>query len=511
MSAPSRVRTEPDEQQGLSIKEDSSDDAGLRHPRVRGFWWFVAGLTVVAVVLAVYRIGHDSLWTDEAASVRIARSGWPDLWTVDHGNMSLYYLLLKAWLVVASGDAAIRVLSTVPFVLTVPCVALLGRRTSGDKVALLAAALVSTHPVLVRYGQEARGYSLAALLVTAAVLFLTVGLQNARRSSFLAGVALLGVGAYAHPVAALTGAVVVGWLCTARRDALPASRLWIIGLFGVVLAPLALELARAGSQQISWAQHSNNPVRAFASVTWHVAGDTLGAVIVVGLALVSCCYTLVSLRGRAKTRDASWLVSGLVPVWVVGTGVAVLIVLPKQSLLVDRYLLLIAPGVALLASAGAFAIGPWKIGVALLGAIVVINAAVVVERGAHYRTDEWRAAQRFVATRAQPGDGAIFAPTAKVLPFEYYQLEHHDTAPTSVLPPGSWGDTTVFNHLDKSGDVATVAHTIGAHPRIWVLIGRGPGGGPSPAFLNAIRKAVAAGHTQSGTWHFGRVEVDLYE
>jgi mannosyltransferase len=487
-------------------------DVPLIRDRIRGFWFIVAGLTLVAVALASYRIGRDSFWTDEAASALIAgRSGWSHLWTIDHGSMFLYYVLLKAWLVVAHGDAAVRALSILPFALTVACVAVLGRRLSGDKVGLLAAALVSTHPMLVRYGQEARGYSLVTFLVTAAVLLLTIGLQDARRLPFLSGVVLIAVAAYAHPVALATGAVVVAWLCSAHRDALPAPRTWIVVLFALVVAPLALEIARGGSQQINWAGHSNSWLRSLAAVIWRTGGDTAPAILIVIFVIVSVCYSAVALREGARTRDAHWAVSGLVPIWVVGTGIVVLAVRPYQSLLVDRYLLLIAPGVALLATTGVFALGLQKAGVALLSAIVVINAAVVIARGAHYRTDDWRSAQRFVAAHAKPQDGALFAPTVKILPFEYYQLMHHDTAPTFVLPRGDWQDSAIFSHKDTPADVAAVAQSIGSHARIWVFVGRGLGGGPSPRFITAVRNAAAAGRHKDGVWHFGRIEVDLYD
>ena len=173
------------------------------------------GLTILAFLLGFYRIGHDSFWTDEATSVRIAdEAGWTRLWTVDHGNMFLYYGLLKVWLVVAKGEAAIRLFSLISFALIVPTVVMLGRRVRGDVVGLLAAALVATNPMLVLYGQEARAYSLVALLVTAAVLAVTVGLQDERRGALMVGIALLAASAYGHPVAVLTGGVVVVWLCT---------------------------------------------------------------------------------------------------------------------------------------------------------------------------------------------------------------------------------------------------------------------------------------------------------
>ena len=87
----------------------------------RRFAWAVALCTAAAADLVWYRIGHDSFWLDEAASLRFAReTGWGHVLTESNGNMAVYLGLLKLWVPHATSEAAVRFLSAIPFVLTVP-------------------------------------------------------------------------------------------------------------------------------------------------------------------------------------------------------------------------------------------------------------------------------------------------------------------------------------------------------------------------------------------------------
>jgi uncharacterized membrane protein len=479
----------------------------------RRFAWAVSACTAAAAALALYRIGHDSFWLDEAASLRFARrTSWAQILGESNGNMTMYFGFLKMWAPYAKSEAAVRALSAIPFVLTVPAVALLGRRTGGHRVGLLAAAIVATHPLLVRYGQEARGFSLVTLLVTAGTLALVVGAQDSERRVFLAGVVILGIAPYAHPIAALTAIASLGWLWWMPSEAAPVRRRWVVCIFVVMVAPLVLLIGRAGTNSLSWTgRGSYGGVASLLSVVWQNASNTLAGIVIGGAAAIACAFTVAAIRRRGRTIDA-W-VAGVPMVWVVGTGILVLLVSLRQSLLVPRYELLVVPGVALLAASVIVNLRWSKLATLLLVGAILFNAAVVVERGASYRPEDWRQAQAFVATKAQPGDGIVFAPTSKAVSFEYYQVQTAKAFPRPVLPEGPWGDVQVdFAKLahDQPSDLTAKAATMSAHDRMWLVVATGPGGGPSHRFLQAAKEALASTGKLSGSWKFSRVAVQLY-
>ncbi len=131
------------------------------------------------------QLGVDSLWYDETVSVYLA--GQPVAELVAHTARDIhppgYYLLLRAWLVLAGfptghADATgyrlefmAGFLSLWLGVLLVPLTWQLARRLRlGDTVAALAALLVAVSPFGVWYSQEVRMYTLGACLAVVCLL-----------------------------------------------------------------------------------------------------------------------------------------------------------------------------------------------------------------------------------------------------------------------------------------------------------------------------------------------------
>src|SRR5436305_4632698 len=94
--------------------------------------WAIAGLVVAVVAGILVRLHTSSdLWLDEALTVNIAKLPVGDLLRqLKHdGHPPLYYLLLHVWMkVFGSGDNAVRSLSTVFSLLTIPPFVLVARR-----------------------------------------------------------------------------------------------------------------------------------------------------------------------------------------------------------------------------------------------------------------------------------------------------------------------------------------------------------------------------------------------
>src|ERR1035437_4262032 len=97
----------------------SSDSVRKGEPRVG---WFVALLTMLALVLRVMALGRKGLWQDEVFSVIFARPSNAEFWSVLKSaemNMALYYLALREWMKYFTSDAGVRTLSVIPGVLSI--------------------------------------------------------------------------------------------------------------------------------------------------------------------------------------------------------------------------------------------------------------------------------------------------------------------------------------------------------------------------------------------------------
>ncbi len=130
----------------------------------------VAGAGVVLVVTAgvVLRFWtRSALWLDEALTVDIARLPLHDIPNAlkHDGAPPLYYVLLHFWIVLfGQSNLAVRSLSGIIGVATLPVAWLCGRRFGGRAVAWTTLVLLASAPFAVYYSTESRMYALVILL-----------------------------------------------------------------------------------------------------------------------------------------------------------------------------------------------------------------------------------------------------------------------------------------------------------------------------------------------------------
>jgi hypothetical protein len=134
-------------------------------------FWLLAGvvLVLVMVISGVLRSRHlgSQFWMDEGLSVGISTHALVDIPHVlrHDGSPPLYYMLLHCWMsVFGSSESATHALSLLFGLLTIPVGAWLATSLFGRWAGLIAMVLFALDPFLTAYSQEARMYSLMALL-----------------------------------------------------------------------------------------------------------------------------------------------------------------------------------------------------------------------------------------------------------------------------------------------------------------------------------------------------------
>ncbi len=131
-------------------------------------------LTVLAAVARFTRLGHQSYWYDEAHTVWLVHFSFARMLSLlpsTETSPPLYFILAWLWAhLFGFGEVALRSLSALVGVATVPVVYLAAREYFSGRTALIATALAASSPMLVWYSQEARSYSLMVLLTTVALL-----------------------------------------------------------------------------------------------------------------------------------------------------------------------------------------------------------------------------------------------------------------------------------------------------------------------------------------------------
>lgn len=203
-----------------STETDNQDSSRLASPtRDRG-WFFIAcatGIILIAFLMRTYRIGQQEVWLDEALSfLKAVTPQWLGSAALSENTPPMYYLLLRAWLGLASwSDASLRIPSAVFGTLFVLAVIWVGKDVFDKRVGLWSGFWTSVNPDHIYYSQEARAYSLLALtlILTYLALWHALTVNTWRRWALVFACMLLSL--YSHYSAILgllpTVLLVLSW------------------------------------------------------------------------------------------------------------------------------------------------------------------------------------------------------------------------------------------------------------------------------------------------------------
>jgi len=404
--------------------------------------WPLIGLVLFAAALRFATLGHQSLWFDEAftATHVLHRGLGATLHGVVHTESTppLYYILAWVWVRV-SGDGAfaLRSLSALAGVATIPVAWAIGNTRRGRRGAITLAALASVSPLLVWYSQEARAYSLFALFAGLGFwFFLRARLAPEPRARDAWGWAVFSALALlTHYFAAflIVGEAVLlltwpGLSRDARRISL-APVAAVVAVTGA-LVPLVIAQSGHGTQ---WIGHWAFSSRLIAIPQYLLLGgsprqdDPLGHGVLALAALPVLAALLLIGQLDSQERRAALI---CVAVGAAGILLPLLLALAGKDYLAPRNLI-----GAWLPLAGALAVllaapRAGRAGLALGLVICLFGLAVViaVDVSPRLQRGDWRGVARVLGPATAPR--AIVTPELGSSPLEYY-LSHLHVLPSS--------------------------------------------------------------------------------
>lgn len=388
----------------------------------------LAAAVGLALVLRFWGLGDQSFWYDEWLTTEAVSGSLPDL--ARHvanreGITPPYFVVMWVWArLVGDGEAALRSFSALAGAATVPVAyaiaSALGQRR---RVALGAAFLVATNPLLVWYSQEARPYSLLALLGALSVLAAVQADRTGRRGDVLRWGLVSAAAVAVHYFAVFVVVGEAAGLLARRR--VPRRLLALAAVPGALvlaaLAPVAVKQHGHAANR-DWISHF--PLGARLEDAGHIAlvgpSPRLGWLWAVVLAVVVATGTVTLWRSG---RDHRRVALALALLGTLGVVLALAATVVVTDVFLGRYLLasfvpfLVAAAVALLA-------GRW----AALGAAAVVIVAltwtavdVAVTRDPRLQRADWRGVAHAVRDDS-PGvlvvdtTGGLSSPLAHYLP-----------------------------------------------------------------------------------------------
>jgi mannosyltransferase len=392
---------------------------------------FSAVLRVLLVVGAVVALGgglvlrfwtRSDLWLDEALTVNIAGVPVHDIpaHLKRDGAPPLFYVLLHFWMAAfGRSDVAVRSLSGVFGVATLPLAWLAGKRLAGRTGAWAALLLVATSPFAVRYGTETRMYALVALLTVCGFLALDRALDSPRAGNLIAVGAVSGLLLYAHYWSVYLLATTFVWLAYQawrgrpgwRRGARAALVAVIVGCL-TFLPWLPTFLYQSKHTGTPWATPASFAamVSAIASFAGGSTSQGRGLALLffalVGLGLFGLAtdrlHIDLDIRTRARGRPLAIVIAGTLVGAIVGGFVT-------DSAFDARYASVVFIPLILLVALGLTVFRDRHVRAGVLALAVVLGLGGSIPNVTTNRTQAGEVA-RVIAATGRPGDVVAYCP-----------------------------------------------------------------------------------------------------
>lgn len=442
----------------------------------RDEWLMILCLLWLGFGLRIFALDQYGISGDEAWSIMVARSPLAQIVSPSADvHPPLYHLLLSQmirW--VGATTFAIRYLSVLLSLLSLPFVTLMGRRVAGRKLGLVTMGLASISPFMIYYAQDARMYAAALLGASASLAsYLTLagrqerGQQAPKRwwglyvvaslasvySHFYAAAVLLGQAAYVVVTAAWRkearrlGPWLISWAIMAAAF-LP----WILSQAGFLDGKASSRFDEwSGGKLLELAKRMLSAYSAGITLPPAEAGWAwLGAIV--------AAAGLASLVWRPKKRSLGAALGTLLLVMIAfAWGVN-----PIMYTFYERFLLTGLPAFLLLVGAGILALaGRWRpAGVASVAAVVGVAGLslshlyfdTTFDKGGYGRL------MAEIEQRSRPGDLILLNNPLQEPLYTYYERAE---IPSRLLERGPLAG-------DASADTLLSELTAG-YDRVWLV------------------------------------------
>lgn len=472
---------------------------------------------LITVGYAVSSLGRP-LWLDE--SYTLAAVNFPGLSLVrTNGTMGLYYVLMWGWGQAGLANWWLRLPSVLFALASLFVLRAIAGRMGRTQLAVLAVPLLALVPMFQHKAVEARSYSLETLLVCTCWYLALRAVEAEGDDDLRWWLALLPVsvaGVFAHGLflvhlAPILVVALVGPRPTrAVLRAMPAF---------VAAGAIALVLLVTGSSAVGTTTVGGPRAWASRSFDTFFPGPPWAALLL----LVTCLAgagiaTVRAVRAPTALERARWAVPGA---WMVVPGLALGVISLASPHFNPRYLVPIAPGMALAAAVGIHSVltarsrqHPVRRTAPLaVAALVAVAAAASLAATPFPIAEDWRGAAAIVSDGARPDDALLFAnatdeePQQHRPPFEAAWAEASpEVSPVVVSSPRGLGPVRRYEEIRAPAEMAAAARS---HPRLWVVDRRGNVGADvilaHPGFreLRLVERWDLQGGIQVSLYHWG--------
>ena len=441
----------------------------------------VALLLIIAVggTLRLAGLDADSLWLDEASSIKFAHESPAGIIeeTSKDVHPPLYYFALHYWMLLfGDSETSARFLSALFGILALPVIYKVATHLFDRSTGLLAAGLLALSRFHLEFSQEARMYSLLCLLGCASVYFFLKLIEGKSRFALAGYIVTSALMMYTHVYSFfILAAENLYWLTLlfASRDIF--QRIWKRWLVAqVTLAVLFIPWLSVQLQQFSRVQQGfwipKLPPRLLLytlemySGSYHLAW-ILSALI--GLAIFSSWKGWNEAPVRKSPADDRPLLQGRLKLYLLLLWLACPILLPyiisqfSSPIFLPKYTIAALPAFVILAARGLLSVRFHQLRMLVALLLICFSAIVLKNYFGAYKKDLWRESVAAFSQLAKPDDLVLFNDQSGIVPFEYYY--RRDDLVEKPFP--DYGSKLEADNLAEQLKASVEDHT-----RVWLVL-----------------------------------------
>lgn len=430
-----------------------------------------------AAFLSFLYLGAKSFWLDEVFSIAFVDSSWSQLWEIviqREPNMSLYYVLLKIW-VMAFGDSefAARSLSVIFAVAGVIMTYAVGVRLFNMLTGLTAGFILAVNAFFISYAQEARSYMLLLLLITFSMYLFIRAIEMQRFRYYIALGLTNALVLYCHFLGFFVLIAQVMSLVFLPPGTIRWRRIITSAILTASLtAPLSFFILTHGTSAMGMITHPS--LRGVFDLFMNFTGN--GGRLLLMSYFVPCFLSFaifVRISVSFKKSEILWRYA-LLFFWLFVPILSVyLISLFKPFFFINRYLFACLPALVILAGAGLLSFRYKALQVIAASLLICLSLYTVFDVYYPQKKEDWRSATRLVVQNAKAGDAILFYGTPALIPFEYYYGKMNGGTDTLVsVYPFPFGTPIGISYLTKESDPSEsmLESLPERYNRLWVVL-----------------------------------------
>jgi len=447
---------------------------------------------LLGLSLRIYGLSTESLWIDEGTSIQLARSSLAHI--IENRSQSvnppLYFIVLHYWVrLFGQSEFSIRLPSVIFGSLAIPMIYKLGRLIFDKRIGILSGFLLATSLFHINYSQEARGFSLMAVLALISMYFFVKLLGDRSLTSLIgyvcASILLMYTHFYGLLIILVQDIFFVSTIIFSNNERKSNFREWILtqGLLAVLYTPWIgfLITQMIGIQDGYWIP---TPTAASILLTFLAYAAKSRALLLcfLGLSLLAVLAPRRTVekpnpKTRLESANGSPRTIGLsdtAKIWLLVLWLAVPIVLPfvvsqlTTPIYYTRYTIAASLAFYILIAKGVQEIPNRTLKSMVIASLIIFSLPNI--SGYYTRVDkqQWRDLADYMHKNAETGDLILFnAGGIKDSAFAYY-FDRDDLTqkPYSLDIDPATEDTSSDRHKGTEGLEATVR----GYDRVWLVL-----------------------------------------